>query len=90
MASGRVDAGPPILKTLQSPQIPARVYPPLTPPSAPARPSRGSLGKSYCLLLLLYVSANIQYFKFCFYPKIIKIFNFCSTYAQKRLFLILR
>ena len=45
MASGRVDAGPPILKTLSSPQS-GEGFPPLTPPIAPARPVGGSLGKN--------------------------------------------
>ena len=37
MASGRVEAGPPILKTLSSPQS-GEGFCPLTPPTAPARP----------------------------------------------------
>ena len=38
MASGRVEARPPILKTLSTPQS-GEGFPPLTPPRAPARPS---------------------------------------------------
>ena len=45
MASGRVDAQPPILKTLSSLQS-GEGFPPLTPPTAPARLVGGSLGKS--------------------------------------------
>ena len=45
MASGRVDAGPPILKTLSSPQS-GEGFPPLTPPTAPAQPAGGSPGKN--------------------------------------------
>ena len=37
MASGRVEAGPPSLKTRSSPQS-GEGFPPLTPPTAPARP----------------------------------------------------
>ena len=36
MASGRVEAGPPILRTLSSPQS-GEGFPPLTPPTALAR-----------------------------------------------------
>ena len=38
MASRRVEAGLPILKTLLSPSNLGRVYPPLAPPIASARP----------------------------------------------------
>ena len=44
MASGRVEAGPPILKTLSSPQS-GEGFPALTPPTATAQPERDSPGK---------------------------------------------
>ena len=64
MASGRVDAGPSILKTLPSPN-PGDGFPPLTLLTTPAQPVGGYLGKVDCLLLLLLqVPDNIQYLLF--------------------------
>ena len=63
MASGRVEAGHQILKTLQSSNL-GEGFPPLTPPTALAQPPGGSPGKDYCFLLLLHVPANIQYLLF--------------------------
>ena len=48
IASGRVDAGPTILKTLPSPQS-GEDFPPLTPPTAPAWLAGGSAGKNHPL-----------------------------------------
>ena len=78
MASGRVDAGSQILKTLQSPNL-GEGFPPLTPPTAPAQRVGGWLGKDDCFLLLLQVPANIQYLLFCCSSIIIIFINICYT-----------
>ena len=81
MASGRVDARPSILKTLQSPN-PGEGFRPLTPPTAPAQPTRGSPGKDGCPLLLLHLPANVQYLPFVVSSTITKVINVCYTSLQ--------
>ena len=89
MASGRVDAGPSILKTLQSLNL-GEGFPPLTHPAALAQPLGGSPRKSVCLLLLLQIPANIQYVLFLFSPRITYIINFCYMSLLKNPFFILQ